>query len=65
MQGDVNSVYRRIRVATKEIQERIKGRSRVRIQQRVSQTRLADVTNGQVLPLRCGSSGSPFPSSTS
>ena len=45
----INPVYRRIRIASKEAHERIKGRKRVRIQQRVSQTRLADLTQGQVL----------------
>ncbi len=51
MQVDINLAYRIIRVATLEAQERIKGRSRVRIQQRLSQTRLAGLTYGQILTL--------------
>ncbi len=61
MQVDINPAYRRIRVATKEAQERIKGRSRVRIQQRVSQTRLADLAQGQVLPFVASVAEARFP----
>ena len=50
MQVDINLAYRRIRVAKPDAPERIKGRSRVRIQQRLSQTRLAGLTYGQILP---------------
>ena len=45
----INLVYRRIRIASERAREGIKGRNRVRIQQRISQTRLADLTQRQVL----------------
>src|SRR5436190_6854401 len=51
MKIDVNLVYRRIRIASKLAQEGIKGRNRIGIQQRISQARLADLTQRQVLPL--------------
>src|SRR5213080_1533250 len=61
MQVDISPGYRRIRIATKDAQERIKGRGRVCIQQRVSQTRLADLTNGQVLSLVASVAEAQFP----
>src|SRR5262245_34914408 len=61
MQVDVNPVYRRIRIATKETQERVKRRGWVRIQQRVSQTRLADLTQGQVLSFVASVTEAQFP----
>ena len=61
MQVDINPAYRRIRIATEEAHERIKGRSRVRIQQRVSQTRLAGLTYGQVLTLVASVAEARFP----
>src|SRR3989475_3792862 len=61
MQVDISPGYRRIRIATKDAQERIKGRGRVCIEQRVSQTRLADLTNGQVLPLVASVTEAQFP----
>src|SRR5213078_2654289 len=61
MQVDIRSGYRRIRIATEEADERIEGRSRVRIQQRVSQTRLADLAYGQVLPLVASVAEAQFP----
>src|SRR5215475_2071342 len=61
MQVDVNPVYRRIRIATKEAKERIKGGSRVGVQQRVSQPRLADLTQGQVLSFVASVTEAKFP----
>src|SRR5437868_4414725 len=61
MQVDISPGYRRIRIATKDAQERIKGRGRVCIEQRVSQTRLADLTNGQVLSLVASVAEAQFP----
>src|SRR5438132_12215408 len=61
MQIDISSGYRRIRVATKYTHEWIKGRGRVRIEQRVSQTRLADLTYGQVLSLVASVTEAQFP----
>src|SRR5256714_11682188 len=61
MQVDISPGYRRIRIATKDAQERIKGRGRVCIEQRVSQTRLADLANGQVLSLVASVTEAQFP----
>src|SRR5882762_382323 len=61
MQVDISPGYCRIRIATEEANERIKGRGRVRIQQRVSQTRLADLTYGQVLALVASVTEAQFP----
>src|SRR5207253_4151440 len=61
MQIDISSGYRRIRVATKYTHEWIKGRGRVRIQQRVSQTRLTDLTSGQVLSYVASVTEAQFP----
>src|SRR5438094_5692376 len=61
MQVDISPRYRRIRIATEEADEGIEGRSRVRIQQRVSQTRLADLAYGQVLPLVASVAEAQFP----
>src|SRR6266481_5358951 len=49
MQVDVNSAPGRLGVVGSEIQERIKCGSRVCIQQRLPQSRLADFADGQVL----------------
>src|SRR6266487_3303671 len=51
MQRYVNSLPGCLRVVGSEIQERIKCRSWVRIQQRFPQSRLADFADGQILPL--------------
>src|SRR6478672_6216236 len=51
MQGDINSASGSRGIAGVEIEERIKRRSWVRIQKRVPQSRLADKTHGQVLPV--------------
>src|SRR4029450_11100030 len=51
MQGDINSLPGRLGVVSIEIQERIKCRSRIRIQKSFPQSRLADFAHGQVLPL--------------
>src|SRR6266508_5996422 len=61
MQVDISPAYRRIRISTEETQERIKGGSRVRIQQRFSQTCLAGLTHGQVLPLVASVAEAQFP----
>src|SRR5205807_9641848 len=51
MEVDVNPSSGRLGVVGREIQERIKCGSRVRIQQRIPQPRLADHADGQILPL--------------
>src|SRR5438552_14378623 len=61
MQVYVSPGYRRIRIATEEAEERIEGCGRIRIQQRVSQTRLADLAYGQVLPLVASVTEAQFP----
>src|SRR6266576_6857576 len=61
MQVNINPAYRRIGIATEETNERIKGRGRVRIQQRVSQTGLASLTHGQVLALVASVAEAQFP----
>src|SRR5438067_3334908 len=61
MQVNINPVYRHVRIATEEAQERIKGRGRVRIQQRVAQTRLASLTYGQVLTFVASVAETCFP----
>src|SRR6266496_1589451 len=50
MQGDIDSLPGRPRVVSVEIQERIERRGRIGIQQRLPQSRLANLANGQVLP---------------
>ena len=45
----------------REIKERIKRRGRIRIQERVPQSRLAYLANGQVLPLVPGITETGFP----
>src|SRR5215813_9010578 len=61
MQVDINPVDRRIGIATKVTQERIKGRSRVGVEQRVAQTRLAHLTKGQVRSLVARVAEAQFP----
>ena len=61
MQVNINPAYRRIRIATEETHERIKGRAWICIQQRVSQTRLADLTHGHVLTLVARVAETQFP----
>src|SRR5215475_3666503 len=51
MQVDINSASSRLGVMGGEIQERIKCCSGIRIQERITQPRLAGFANGQVLPL--------------
>ena len=51
MQSDINSAPSRLGVVGIEIEERIKGRSRIRIQQRLPQSGLAGSADGQILPL--------------
>ena len=61
MQGHVNSLPGRLGVVGSEIQEGIKRCGRVRIQECVPQSRLADFANGQVLPLVPGITEARFP----
>src|SRR6266550_4945161 len=61
MQSDVNGLSGLRGVLGGEIQERIKRCGRVRVQQRVPQSRLADLANGQVLPLVSGVTETGFP----
>src|SRR5882724_141474 len=61
MQVNINPAYCRICIATEETNERLKGRGRVRIQQRVSQTGLASLTHGQVLALVASVAEAQFP----
>src|ERR1700742_3827568 len=61
MQVNINPAYRRICIATEETHERIESRSWVGIQQRVSQTRLAHLTHGQVLTLVASVTETQFP----
>src|SRR5438876_1657612 len=61
MQGDVNSAPGRLGVVGIEIQERIKCRSRIRIQKCFPQSRLADCAERQILPLVPGIAETGFP----
>ena len=61
MQVDINPVSGRIRVYSKEALERIKSRGRVRIQQRRTQPRLADLAYGYVLPIVPSVTETQFP----
>src|SRR5215475_9472017 len=61
MQIDVNPVCRRQRILPKESSERIKGCTRICVQQRVTQTRLADLTQGQVLSFVASVTEAKFP----
>src|SRR6266498_3885169 len=61
MQSDVNGLPGRRGVLTEKPKERIKRRARVRIQERVAQSRLADFAYGQVLPLVSGITETGFP----
>src|SRR5256714_5077288 len=61
MQVDISSGYCRIRIAPEEADERIEGCGRIRIQQGISQTRLADFAYGQVLPLVASVTEAQFP----
>src|ERR1700730_231771 len=61
MQVHISPGYGRIRIATEGAHERIKRRSRVRLQQGVAQTRLADLTQGQVLTLVASVAEAQFP----
>src|SRR5690349_11314102 len=61
MQVNINSLPGRLGVVRIEIQERIKRRSRVRIQKCFPQSRLADHTDGQILPFVPGITEACFP----
>ena len=61
MQSDVNGLPGRLGVVGVEIQERIKRRGWIGVQQRLPQARLTDFANGQVLPLVSGVTESSFP----
>src|SRR6516165_7422984 len=61
MQSNVNSRSGRSSVVSIEIEERIKRRSWVRIQQRIPQPGLADFADGQILPFVPGIAKSRFP----
>src|SRR5438094_6278740 len=61
MQVDINPRSGRLGVMGREIQERIKCRSWVRIQQRIPQPRLADFADGQILPLIPGITETKLP----
>src|SRR6266436_1704959 len=61
MQSNINSLPGRRRVHAVEIQERIKRGARICIQQRVSQSGLADFANGQVLSFVPGITETRFP----
>src|SRR5437016_14128964 len=61
MQVDISSGYCRVRIAPEEADERIEGCGRIRIQQGVSQTRLADLAYGQVLSLVASVAEAQFP----
>src|SRR5262245_53352495 len=61
MEGDIHSLSGRLGVVGLEIQERIKSRSRVRIQQRPPQPRLAYHADGQILPHVPGRTETSFP----
>src|SRR5512132_1237361 len=61
MQGDINSASGGRGVVGSEIQERIKCRSRIRIQKSFSQSRLADFADGQILPFVPGITKTQLP----
>src|SRR5881275_3352234 len=61
MQVDVNPRSGRLGVVGIEIQERIKCRSRIRIQKCFPQSRLADCAERQILPLVPGIAETGFP----
>ena len=61
MQGNIDSASGRLAVVAKEAKERIKRRGRIRIQERGSQPRLADLAYGQVLSLVPGITETSFP----
>src|SRR5436309_457955 len=61
MQSDVNGLPSRLGVVGVEIQERIKRRGWIGVQQRLPQARLTDFANGQVLPLVSGVTETGFP----
>ncbi len=61
MQVNINPAYRRIRIATEETHERIKGRAWICIQQRVSQTSLADFSQRLVRALVASVTETQFP----
>src|SRR5215475_4786717 len=61
MQVDIDRVVRRKRIGTEEATKGIKRCGRVRILQRPSQTRLADLTQGQVLSFVASVTEAKFP----
>src|SRR6266568_2851595 len=61
MQCNVNSLPGPRVVLAMDTEERIKRRGRVRVQQRVPQSRLADFAYGQVLPLVSGVTETSLP----
>src|SRR6476646_5311672 len=61
MQGNINSASGRLAVVAKQAKKRIKRRSRIRIQERVPQPRLADLAYRQILPLVQGITKACFP----
>ena len=61
MQVDVNSGPGRRRVMSSQIQERVKGCSRVRVQKCLPQARLASFANGQLLSLVPGITKTQLP----
>ena len=61
MQGDIDSLPGRLGVVAIEIEERIKCRRWIRIQERIPQPRLADRAYRQILPLVSGITETRFP----
>src|SRR5438309_4351775 len=61
MQGHINSGSGRRGIVSMEVQERIKRAGGVRIQERIPQPGLADLADGQVLPLVPGITETGFP----
>ena len=61
MQSNIHSAYGRLAVATKESQERIKRCSRIRIQQRFAQARLAHHATNKGFLLIPGITKTQFP----
>src|SRR5436190_20114265 len=61
MQGNINSASGGLAVATKQAKEGIKRAGRIRIQERVPQSRLADFAYRQILPLVPGITKSQLP----
>src|SRR2546421_9895648 len=61
MQVDISPGYRRIRIAPEEADERIEGCGGGCIQQSVSQTRLAELSHRQDLPLVARGAGAQIP----